>query len=49
VLLAGKGHERVQITGSAALPFDDRQAAAEELRALGYDCSGAARRAGESA
>jgi UDP-N-acetylmuramoyl-L-alanyl-D-glutamate--2,6-diaminopimelate ligase len=40
VLLAGKGHERVQIVGSASIPFDDRQVAAEVLNELGYDCHG---------
>jgi UDP-N-acetylmuramoyl-L-alanyl-D-glutamate--2,6-diaminopimelate ligase len=40
VLLAGKGHERVQIVASANLPFDDRQVATEVLRDLGYDCGG---------
>ncbi len=40
VLLAGKGHERVQIVGNTNLPFDDRQVATEVLRDLGYDGSG---------
>ena len=40
VLLAGKGHEKVQIIGTASLPFDDRQVATEVLRELGYDCGG---------
>jgi UDP-N-acetylmuramoyl-L-alanyl-D-glutamate--2,6-diaminopimelate ligase len=40
VLLAGKGHERVQIVGTASIPFDDRQVATEVLRELGYDCGG---------
>lgn len=40
VLLAGKGHERVQIVGNASIPFDDRQVATEVLRELGYDCGG---------
>ena len=40
VLLAGKGHERVQIVANANLPFDDRQVATEVLRDLGYDCDG---------
>jgi UDP-N-acetylmuramoyl-L-alanyl-D-glutamate--2,6-diaminopimelate ligase len=33
VLIAGKGHETVQVVGSRRLPFDDRQVAAEALRA----------------
>jgi UDP-N-acetylmuramoyl-L-alanyl-D-glutamate--2,6-diaminopimelate ligase len=40
VLLAGKGHEKVQIVGNASVAFDDRQVATEVLRDLGYDCDG---------
>jgi UDP-N-acetylmuramoyl-L-alanyl-D-glutamate--2,6-diaminopimelate ligase len=40
VLLAGKGHEKVQIIGNASIAFDDRQVATEALRELGYDCGG---------
>jgi UDP-N-acetylmuramyl tripeptide synthase len=39
-LVAGKGHEKVQIVGAASIPFDDRQVATEILRELGYDCGG---------
>jgi UDP-N-acetylmuramoyl-L-alanyl-D-glutamate--2,6-diaminopimelate ligase len=38
VLLAGKGHEKVQMTREATIPFDDVEVAREALRAAGYDC-----------
>jgi len=38
VLLAGKGHEKVQVTKEGAIPFDDVDVAREKLMALGYDC-----------
>jgi hypothetical protein len=38
VLLAGKGHEKVQVTKQGRLPFDDVEVARESLKALGYDC-----------
>lgn len=39
VLIAGKGHEKVQTSRSGSAPFDDRQVAAECLGELGYDCT----------
>jgi hypothetical protein len=37
VLLAGKGHEKVQVTREGPIPFDDVEVARGTLRALGYD------------
>jgi UDP-N-acetylmuramoyl-L-alanyl-D-glutamate--2,6-diaminopimelate ligase len=41
VLLAGKGHEKVQVTREGTIPFDDVDVARESLHALGYDCKSA--------
>jgi UDP-N-acetylmuramoyl-L-alanyl-D-glutamate--2,6-diaminopimelate ligase len=38
VLLAGKGHEKVQVTREGAIPFDDVEVARQVLREGGYDC-----------
>ena len=38
VLLAGKGHEKVQVSREATIPFDDVEVAREVLATLGYDC-----------
>jgi UDP-N-acetylmuramoyl-L-alanyl-D-glutamate--2,6-diaminopimelate ligase len=41
VLIAGKGHEKFQITREGTLPFDDVQVARHELEQLGYvACAG---------
>ena len=48
VLLAGKGHEKVQVTREGSRPFDDVEAAREVLKASGFECeSGSA--AGQNA
>ena len=39
VLLAGKGHEKVQVTREGSNPFDDVKVAKEVLRASGFDCN----------
>ena len=41
VLLAGKGHEKVQVTKEGSIPFDDVEVARASLKALGYDCEAA--------
>jgi UDP-N-acetylmuramoyl-L-alanyl-D-glutamate--2,6-diaminopimelate ligase len=43
VLLAGKGHEKVQVTREGTIPFDDVDVARASLIALGYDCKDAAK------
>src|SRR3984893_2136179 len=48
VLLAGKGHEKVQVTRDGSHPFDDVEVAREALRASGFECE-AARTAGNHA
>jgi UDP-N-acetylmuramoyl-L-alanyl-D-glutamate--2,6-diaminopimelate ligase len=47
VLLAGKGHEKVQVTRAGSAPFDDLEVAREVLRAAGFECEAA--RAGAKA
>lgn len=39
ILLAGKGHEKVQVTAEGTVPFDDVEVAREALRAAGYECA----------
>jgi UDP-N-acetylmuramoyl-L-alanyl-D-glutamate--2,6-diaminopimelate ligase len=39
VLLAGKGHEKVQVTREGAFPFDDVEVAREALKAVGFECA----------
>ncbi len=44
ILLAGKGHEKVQVTREGANPFDDVEVAREVLKANGFECETAAER-----
>jgi UDP-N-acetylmuramoyl-L-alanyl-D-glutamate--2,6-diaminopimelate ligase len=41
VLLAGKGHEKVQVTREGFLPFDDVEMARQTLKAVGFECDAA--------
>ena len=43
VLIAGKGHEKVQVTGEGSFPFDDVAVARSALAESGYDCAPAER------
>src|SRR5579859_198798 len=38
VLLAGKGHEKLQVTREGSHPFDDVEVAAGALKAAGFEC-----------
>lgn len=42
ILLAGKGHEKVQVTREGSHPFDDVEVAREVLKANGFECKSAA-------
>ena len=42
VLIAGKGHEKTQVSRQGSIPFDDVEVAREVLRAAGYECSAVA-------
>jgi UDP-N-acetylmuramoyl-L-alanyl-D-glutamate--2,6-diaminopimelate ligase len=39
VLLAGKGHEKMQVTREGSAPFDDVKVAQEALQTAGFECS----------
>jgi len=48
VLIAGKGHEKVQVTQKGSIPFDDVEVAQRILREAGYDCEAANAAAGRN-
>jgi UDP-N-acetylmuramoyl-L-alanyl-D-glutamate--2,6-diaminopimelate ligase len=48
VLIAGKGHEKVQVTREGSIPFDDTEVARDVLRASGYTCEAANTAAGKT-
>ena len=41
VLLAGEGHEKVQVTREGSAAFDDLEVAREALLAAGFECAAA--------
>jgi UDP-N-acetylmuramoyl-L-alanyl-D-glutamate--2,6-diaminopimelate ligase len=49
VLVAGKGHEKVQVTRQGSIPFDDVEVARQILREAGYDCEVAKAQVGSPA
>jgi UDP-N-acetylmuramoyl-L-alanyl-D-glutamate--2,6-diaminopimelate ligase len=48
VLLAGKGHEKIQVLREGSIPFDDVEVARQALRAAGYECVAAQTAAGKN-
>ncbi len=48
VLIAGKGHEKVQVSREGSIPFDDADVAHEILRDAGYNCESANAAAGKN-
>ncbi|MGH9538927.1 MAG: glutamate ligase domain-containing protein, partial [Terriglobales bacterium] len=47
VLIAGKGHEKVQVTRDGSIPFDDAEVTHKILRETGYDCKSSNAAAGK--
>jgi UDP-N-acetylmuramoyl-L-alanyl-D-glutamate--2,6-diaminopimelate ligase len=48
VLIVGKGHEKVQVTCTGSIPFDDVEVARQALNDAGYDCEVASASAGKN-
>jgi UDP-N-acetylmuramoyl-L-alanyl-D-glutamate--2,6-diaminopimelate ligase len=48
VLIAGKGHENVQVTREGSIPFSDVEVARQALQSAGYDCEVGSAAAGKS-
>lgn len=48
VLIAGKGHEKVQVTKAGPIPFDDVEVAQHMLREAGYNCEASNAMAGKN-
>src|SRR5213078_3169965 len=48
VMIAGKGHEKMQVMRDGPIPFDDVQVAQQVLREAGYDCEAASATAGKN-
>jgi UDP-N-acetylmuramoyl-L-alanyl-D-glutamate--2,6-diaminopimelate ligase len=48
VLLAGKGHEKVQVVRQGSIPFDDVEVAREVLQNSGFNCDKASTAAGKN-
>jgi UDP-N-acetylmuramoyl-L-alanyl-D-glutamate--2,6-diaminopimelate ligase len=49
LLIAGKGHEHVQVSREGTVPFDDVEVAREMLAKAGYECQTARATAGKKA